>query len=92
LNDATAVCPFLVIVALVADESINLLLWQVNKEVPDTIVSGVVGGVNVVVYKPVVLLTLKLLILPNKNPPTPAPKHPKNIPLLAPAVNAEDVV
>jgi hypothetical protein len=40
------VLPNTVIGNLLADTSMNKLLWQVNKLVPDIAVSGCVGGVN----------------------------------------------
>jgi hypothetical protein len=52
--------PFNVSASEFDDLSTNLLLWQVNKLVPETALNGVVLGVNVVVYNAIPFTTLKL--------------------------------
>jgi hypothetical protein len=56
------VLPVTVIASALAELSMNVVDWQVNKLVPDIAVSGAVGGVNVVVYTAVPLTTLKFEI------------------------------
>jgi hypothetical protein len=52
--------PFAVIVKAFVELSMNWLLWQVSREVPEIAVSGVVGTVKFAVYTAVPLTMRKL--------------------------------